>query len=142
MGKHDSDISHLDDPTPISSWPSSGTRVSASLQSFVALPRRGAHPNHYSARLIGATPVSRHPNIQKSIVLPSVTSTFSHVQPGNKLKYAWTVEMLEVDLYALDLSPEGRAWPRDVVYPSGVVMCYDAQAKQSLRGFEQAVREY
>ena len=70
-----------------------------------------------------------------------MSSTFSQVQPGNKLKYAWGVQLLEMDLAALDLGNKNDVWPRDVPPPSGVLLCYDAQQSESLQGFERTMRE-
>lgn len=72
----------------------------------------------------------------------TVSSCFSQIQPGGKIKHAWKVEFLEMDIGLLHLDSDESLWPAMVAEIHGTILCYDAQDKASLRGLEVATRGY
>ncbi|KAK4687572.1 hypothetical protein P7C73_g2543, partial [Tremellales sp. Uapishka_1] len=70
-----------------------------------------------------------------------IFSCISEVQPSGHLKTAFAIEFIEMDLSALNLTSSPSAiWPTIVPQVSGVMMCYDATRKASLRGLDDALR--
>jgi hypothetical protein len=72
-----------------------------------------------------------------------VSSCFSHVQPGGKLKHPWKVEFVEMDIRSLDVTsvPPAPAWPSIAPAVSGAIVCYDAGHRDTLDGIAPALRE-
>ncbi|OCF42931.1 hypothetical protein I317_03282 [Kwoniella heveanensis CBS 569] len=68
-------------------------------------------------------------------------SSYSQIQPGGKLKQAWKVEFLEMNVYALDLSPQAKnLWPEGTPdNMAGVIFCYDATRSDTLAGLTEAI---
>ncbi|WVF71424.1 hypothetical protein IAT40_006228 [Kwoniella sp. CBS 6097] len=70
----------------------------------------------------------------------TVHSSYSQIQPGGKLKQAWKVESLEMNVYALDLSPQAtKVWPEGTPDVAGVIFCYDATRSDTLAGLTEAI---
>jgi hypothetical protein len=80
-------------------------------------------------------------HITESVI---VSSCFSHVQPGGKLKHPWKVEFVEMDIRSLDVIsvPPAPAWPAIAPCVSGAIVCYDAGHRDTLNGIAPALREY
>jgi GTPase SAR1 family protein len=72
----------------------------------------------------------------------TVSSYRSQVQPGGKLKYASTVDFLEMDLGALRFSSSEEIWPKELPFVHGAILCYDATQRATLRDVPEALREY
>jgi hypothetical protein len=74
------------------------------------------------------------------VELTSVTSSFSQVLPGGKIKSTWRVEFLEIDLDMLRPKEGVSIWPALVPEIHGTILCYDAQRKATLEGLDIATR--
>ncbi|WVQ99369.1 hypothetical protein IAU59_006502 [Kwoniella sp. CBS 9459] len=81
-----------------------------------------------------------HPIRTHTFGSQTVHSSFSQIQPGGKLKQAWKVEFLEMNVNALDLSPQAeRVWPEGTPDIAGVIFCYDATRSDTLAGLTEAI---
>ena len=74
-------------------------------------------------------------------MLTVVSSCYSTIQPAGKLKHAWRVEFLEVDIGALSLAEGSPSlFPQGIPNISGAVICYDATQERSLSGIREILR--
>ncbi|ORY34095.1 ras guanine nucleotide exchange factor domain-containing protein [Naematelia encephala] len=70
-----------------------------------------------------------------------ISSCFSRVPPGGKLRYERKVEFVEIPLSALNLSGSGTLFSQDMPNISGVLLCYDATRTSTLQGIPEALSE-
>lgn len=70
-----------------------------------------------------------------------MSSSFSQIQPGGKLKHPWKVEFVEMDIELLQLDEDEALWPALVSEIHGTILCYNAQDRASLKGLDVAIRK-
>jgi hypothetical protein len=70
-----------------------------------------------------------------------VSSSYSKVHPGGKIKNASTLQFLEMKLDALNLSDDGELWPDQLPCIHGAILCYDATDRESLVEIPHALSE-
>ncbi|WWC89349.1 uncharacterized protein L201_004271 [Kwoniella dendrophila CBS 6074] len=71
----------------------------------------------------------------------TVTSCYSQIEPGGKLKQPWKVEFLEMNIHALGPSPTlSSVWPEGIPSVAGAIFCYDATKMETLSGISEALK--
>jgi hypothetical protein len=78
---------------------------------------------------------------RRQLELIVVSSSFSQVLPGGKIKKSWRVEFLEIDLEMFKPKQGLSIWSAIVPEIHGTILCYNAQDKSTLDGLDIATRK-
>ncbi|OXB39978.1 ras guanyl-nucleotide exchange factor [Cryptococcus neoformans] len=71
-----------------------------------------------------------------------ISSCCSQIAAGGKLKTDCKVELFEMGISALDLTPGAASiWPSSALKVSGAVCCYDAGRKETLKRLENCIEQ-